>query len=239
VQRFFRELKTAAGIHSPNVVKVIAVGEQPVPYLVMERLEGQSLSELLRGRRALGLDKVVELVQHVGAGIAAAAAAGVIHRDIKPQNLFLHRGTWKVLDFGVARLAEHGDTLTSGQIVGTPAYMSPEQARGAPIDHRTDIYALAAVAYRAVCGQPPFQAREVADTIYRVVHTAPRRPSHIARVDIDVELVLAIGLAKRAELRFDSARELADAFAAARDGSLSSELRARGRAIPDPWARGT
>src|SRR5262249_2247064 len=135
VQRFMRELGLARNISSPNVVRVIEVGERPVPYLVMERLEGKSLSEILRGKRALSIDRGVDLVHQIGEGIAAAARAGVVHRDIKPQNLFLDHTTWKILDFGVARLAEHGETLTSGQIVGTPSYMAPEQARGASVDH--------------------------------------------------------------------------------------------------------
>jgi serine/threonine-protein kinase len=232
VQRFFRELRTAAQIRSPNVVDVIAVGEQPVPYLVMERLDGKSLAEILRGRRALAAERVVELVRQVAVGLAAAHAAGVIHRDIKPQNLIAHRNaTWKIVDFGVARLVEHGDTLTSGQVVGTPSYMAPEQARGAVIDARTDVYALAAVAYRALTGQPPFQSGEVAETLYRVVHSAPRRPSEIANVTGDVDAVLAIGLAKKPEARFASAVDLAAAIAAALAGTLPDDLRVRGRIL--------
>ena len=237
VQRFFRELTTAAGLSSPNVVRVIEIGERPVPFLVMERLEGKSLAELLRRRRTLPLDQLVELVRHVGTGLAAAAA-GVIHRDIKPQNLFSHHGVWKILDFGVSRLAEQGETLTSGQIVGTPAYMAPEQARGATVDHRTDLYALAAVAYRAHTGQPPFAARELADTLYRVVHTAPRRPSALVATSADLELVLAIGLAKQADQRFATAAELVDAFTQAGAGALAEPLRERGRRLvaANAWA---
>jgi len=235
-----RELATAAQIHSPYVVNVIEVGERPVPYLVMERLEGKNLSEILRGRRTLGLPRVVELVAHVGEGIAAAAAAGVVHRDIKPHNLFQHRDTWKILDFGVARFAEHGDTLTAGQIVGTPAYMSPEQARGGTVDHRTDLYALAAVAYRALTGQPPFAARDIADTLYRVVHTAPRQPSLLVALPRDVELVLAIGLAKKPDARFATAAELVAAFTAAATSTLPEPLRAHGAALEadGAWAAG-
>ena len=233
VQRFFRELKTAAGISSPNVVRVIEVGERPVPFLVMERLEGKSLAEILRGRRTLGIDKVVDLVRQVGEGLTAAANAGVIHRDIKPQNLFLHHRQLEDprLSASACRLAEHGDTLTSGQIVGTPSYMSPEQARGATVDHRTDLYALAAVAYRGLTGQPPFAAREVAETLYRVVHTAPRRPSELVTLTPDLELVLAIGLAKQADLRFGSAAELVDAFVHAATGTLARSLRDHGEAL--------
>ena len=241
VQRFFRELTTAAGISSPNVVQVIEIGERPVPFLVMERLEGKSLAEVLRRKRTLPADRVALLVREVGNGLAAAASAGVIHRDIKPQNLFSHHGVWKILDFGVSRLAESGETLTSGQIVGTPAYMAPEQARGATVDHRTDLYALAAVAYRALTGQPPFAARELADTLYRVVHTAPRRPSELVATSVDVELVLAIGLAKDADQRFATAAELADAFTQAATDALAEPMRERGRKLvaAGAWASGS
>jgi serine/threonine-protein kinase len=231
VQRFLRELKTAAEIHSPNVVNVIEVGDHPVPYLVMERLSGKTLSDVLRGRRTMAIDRVIDLVHQIGIGLTAAAAAGVIHRDIKPHNLFLHHGTWKILDFGVARLAEHGDTLTSGQVVGTPSYMAPEQARGGTVDYRTDLYALAAVAYRTLTGQPPFGSGEVAETLYRVVHTAPRRPSRLAKLPDDVDLVFAIGLAKLPGLRFGSAGELATAIAQAFDGTLPETVRERGRVL--------
>src|SRR6185436_10836333 len=120
----------------------------------------------------------------------------IIHRDLKPQNLFVASGTWKILDFGVSRVADTGDTLTAGHVVGTPGYMAPEQARGAAVDHRTDLYALAAIAYRVLTGHAPFSGGEIADLIYRVVHTAPGRPTVLAKLPADVDLALAIGLAK-------------------------------------------
>src|SRR5207253_1990003 len=104
----------AAGIDSPHVVRVLEVGEQPVPYLVMERLDGQTLAEILRSKRHLSTGDIVELLRQVGLGVAAAAAAGVVHRDLKPQNIFYDGGTWKILDFGVARAIDGGDTLTAG-----------------------------------------------------------------------------------------------------------------------------
>ncbi len=231
VQRFLRELRTAAGIRSPNVVEVVAVGDQPVPYLVMERLEGHTLSEILRGKRSLAADKVVDLVRQVGIGITAAAATGVVHRDLKPQNVFLSHGVWKILDFGVSRLHDHGDTLTQGQVVGTPSYMAPEQARGAAVDHRTDLYALAAIAYRALTGYPPFAAGEIAETLYRVVHTAPQRPSTLARVAPELDAVLAIGLAKDPADRFATAAEFAEAMRAAVAKTLGADVAERGKRI--------
>jgi eukaryotic-like serine/threonine-protein kinase len=229
VLRFLRELRTAAGIDSPHVVDVLEVGETPVPYLVMERLEGTTLGEVLRTRRALSPAEVVDLVTQIGAGITAAAAAGVVHRDLKPQNLFLHHGTWKILDFGVARAIDSGDSLTAGNIVGTPSYMAPEQASGQTVDHCTDLYALAAIAYRALTGHPPFAAGEIAETLYRVVHTRPRRPTDLMPgLPEEVDLVLAIGLAKRPADRFASATELATALADALDEELAIELRDQG-----------
>jgi len=232
VMRFFRELRTAAAIEAPNVVKVLEIGEHPVPYLVMERLEGRTLSDLLRSRRPMPSADVVELIRQVGAGIAAAAAVGVVHRDLKPQNVFRHGELWKVLDFGVARAGDHGDTLTAGQVVGTPSYMAPEQATGADVDHATDLYALAAIGYRALTGHAPHASGDLAETLYRVVHAAPRRPSDLApRLPHEVDLVLAIGLAKHPTDRFASATELADALADALSGQLSPPIRARGFAL--------
>ena len=231
VQRFLRELRTASAIDSRNVVRVIAIGEEPLPHLVMERLRGQDLAEVLREKRTLPHRQVIDLIRQVGDGITAAAAAGIIHRDLKPQNLYLTDTTWKILDFGVARAADHSDTLTSGQVLGTPAYMAPEQARGAALDHRADLYALAAIGYRVLTGHAPFAGREVADVLYRVVHAPPRRPTSLAKLPDDVDLVLAIGLAKRPAARFSTAAELADALAMALEGTLSEPVRARGREL--------
>jgi eukaryotic-like serine/threonine-protein kinase len=227
VQRFLRELKTAVTIDSPNVVRVLDFGAEPLPHLVMERLHGRDLSSILRDQRVLAFDKVVELIQQVGAGITAAAAARVVHRDLKPQNIFLDGATWKILDFGIARLEDLGDTLTSGHLVGTPAYMAPEQARGATVDHAADLYSLAAIAYRCLTGHAPFSGGELPDILYRVVHTPPRPASSLAKLPPDVDLVLAIGLAKDPRDRFATAGELAAALADALTGSLPESVRAR------------
>jgi serine/threonine protein kinase len=213
-------------------VCVIDVGEQPVPYLVMERLEGHTLGEILRERRVLLAGEVVELITQLAIGITAAAAAGVVHRDLKPQNVFRHHDAWKILDFGVARAVEHGDTLTAGQIVGTPSYMAPEQATGGEVDHRTDLYAIAAIAYRVLTGYPPFASTEIAEVLYRVVHTRPIRPSLLApELPPDVDLVLAIGLASRQADRFSTGAELVEALRDALAGQLAPSTRARAAAI--------
>jgi len=238
VQRFLRELRTASTLDSPNVVRVIEVGEEPLPHLVMERLYGRDLAAILR-ERAMSHAKIVDVLRQVGAGITVAGAAGIIHRDLKPQNVFLAGTTWKVLDFGVSRIADTGDTLTAGHVVGTPSYMAPEQARGDNVDHRADLYSLAAIAYRALTGHSPFSGVDLADLLYRVVHTAPRRPSSLAVLHEDADLVLAIGLAKDPNDRFAKAVELADALEVALAGQLGDALRARGRSLVNDgaWAR--
>jgi serine/threonine protein kinase len=195
---------------------------------------------VLRNQRALPAAEVVELVRHVGAGIATAAAAGIVHRDLKPQNVFQHHGSWKVLDFGVARAIDSGDTLTAGHVVGTPSYMAPEQASGGQVDHCTDLYALAAIAYRSLTGHPPYAAGEIAETLYRVVHTLPRRPSELAELPPEVDLVLAIGLAKSPTKRFTSAAEFADALYHAFAGTLPDAVRQRGALLErdGAWSTG-
>jgi len=235
VLRFLRELRTASGLISPHIVRVIDVGEQPVPYLVMEKLEGETLAEILRARKVTPTE-VVELVTQIGTGITTAAAAGIVHRDLKPQNVFCHgqaghHGVWKILDFGVARAMDSGDTLTAGHVVGTPSYMAPEQASGGTVDHLTDLYALAAIAYRALTGQPPFAGGEIAETLYKVVHTRPRRPTLLADLPAEVDLVLAIGMAKNPSQRFATARELVDALAGAFAGTLPEGVVDRGRSL--------
>src|SRR5690606_30037042 len=153
--RFLREARAAASLRSPHVASLLGVGTDgaSLPYLALERLRGQDLSQRLREQRRLSPPAVVELVQHAARGLDAAHAAGIVHRDIKPQTLFYARtpggSIWKLLDFGVSRFEDHQGTLTQGRVVGTPVYMAPEQARGEDTDHRADVYSLAAVAYRA------------------------------------------------------------------------------------------
>jgi len=244
VKRFEREAELARKVDSPHVARVVGTGFGPsgVPYVAMELLTGKDLAWHLRQKQRLRLSAVVELVQHAARALSAIREAGIVHRDLKPQNLVLEeragaRG-WKVLDFGVSRLEASGHTLTQGALVGTPAYMAPEQARMQNVDHRADVYSLAAVAYRALTGKPLFSAPDVASVLFQVVHDAPSAPSAFARMPDDVELVLAVGLAKSADDRFQRAEELASALAAAAAGKLDDETRAHARKVLErqPWS---
>ncbi|HEY8040593.1 MAG TPA: serine/threonine-protein kinase, partial [Polyangiaceae bacterium] len=137
---------------------------------------------------------------------------------------------WKILDFGVARLAGE-ETLTQDQIVGTPNYMAPEQANGAAVTHRTDLFALGVIAYRALTGRPAFEGETTAEILYKVVHAMPPRPGELVPLPPEVDLVLALALAKDPADRFDSAAELAQALDAASRGRLDAALRARAQRL--------
>src|SRR5439155_13924929 len=129
------------------------------------------------------LAELVELVRQIAAGLSAAHRAGVVHRDLKPANLFLVEkpgdDTWKILDFGVAKLRGSTGTLTQRAIIGTPGYMSPEQAQGREVDPRSDVFSLGAVLYRALTGRPAFSGPDLPQILFDIVYRCPTRPSEI------------------------------------------------------------
>ncbi|MEJ7603602.1 MAG: serine/threonine-protein kinase [Kofleriaceae bacterium] len=238
VERFLREVKVASTIDSPHVVRVLgaATPDDPFPYLAMEHLEGLTLGEILHKDTVLEPALLAGMVAQICSALELARDAGIVHRDLKPHNLMrTPDGTWKILDFGIALLA-HSATLTRDKIIGTPAYMAPEQAKGLLVDHRADIYALAAVLYRCLTGHVPFPASHTPAILYLVVNEMPERP----RVSPALEYVLALGLAKSPDARFQSARELAEAVRAAFANELPDELERRARELvrASPWHAG-
>lgn len=241
VERFLREAKATAAIPSSHVPRMVDVGTLPdgSPYLVLELLEGHDLGWHLRRSPALPLQQVVELVEHTAKALSAVRQAGVVHRDLKPANLFLTDTLprqWKVLDFGLSKLLG-ANSLTKDQAVGTPAYMSPEQVHGKDVDHLADLYALAAIAYRTITGRPPFVGDEIAKVLMDVLTKMPDSPSSFVKIPVEVELVLAIGLAKQKKNRFEKVEELASALRLASTGELDHKTRAKGWALlkQHPW----
>jgi serine/threonine-protein kinase len=239
VERFLREVRVIRGLRSPHVVRVLAASEEraEIPFLVMERLHGHDLAHHLRSGKMdpAALDAMLE---QVGSAVEEAWQHGIVHRDLKPQNLFLADGMgWKVLDFGIAALEESSGTLTQGKIVGTPAYMAPEQARGSRVDHRADVYALAAIVYRWLTGRPAISGKDLHNALYQTVHVMPQPPSSLATLHVDVDAALAIGLCKRPEDRWASVAELRAAVSAAIAGELDAATRARAARILEshPW----
>jgi serine/threonine-protein kinase len=188
-ERFAREVRAAARIIHSNVVTILDVGEhQGQPFLVMELLSGRSLAAELVERSQYGIVEACDLMSQAAAGLEAAHRAGVVHRDVKPANL--HRtaqGVLKVIDFGVAHVASEAARLTAvGTVVGTAAYLAPEQIGGLGGEPASDLYALGCVCYELLCGHPPFIG-SMPELIYQHLHQPPVPPSR-HRADIPGEL---------------------------------------------------
>ncbi len=216
-KRFLREARATAAIRHDNVVDVYAVEEfadnkRPLPFLVMDFIDGLSLQQQLDRTGPLEIPEVVAVGQQLAAGLTAAHAKGLIHRDIKPANILLERGSRrvKITDFGLARTTDDASLTQSGIIAGTPMYMSPEQAQGLPIDQRSDLFSLGSVLYVMCTGRPPFRAPSTLAVIKRVVDDDPRPIQEvIPEVPDWLVAVIAILLAKSPEDRFDSAAQVA------------------------------
>jgi serine/threonine protein kinase/Leucine-rich repeat (LRR) protein len=188
-QRFIREARAAAKVEDPHIVPIYDVGEERgVPWLAMPFLKGQSLAELLKQVKRLDSVLAIRLGVQVARGLAAAHAVGLIHRDVKPANIWVEPeggGRAKLLDFGLARdqtpLREPGDTTLTrtGAVLGTPAYMAPEQARGELLDARADLFSLGCVLYRAVTGRVPFQGSGMMGTLVALATQTPPAPHEV------------------------------------------------------------
>ncbi len=222
--RFFLEAKTAANIRHPGIVDVFDYGHDDAGrgYIVMEYLDGESLRARLRREKPLPLELALALGAQMASAVGAAHAAGVIHRDLKPDNLFLvpdpespGRARAKVLDFGLAKLTEtpeeHAGLTQSGNFVGTPLYMSPEQCRSnSNTDHRTDIYSLGCVLFEMVTGRPPFLDKSVGDLIIAHNATPPPVPSSLRQeIPSNLDSAIARALAKHPGDRFATMEEFA------------------------------
>ena len=215
-KRFLREARTSAAVRHENVVQVHEVAEQPLPYLVMEFIPGETLQQRLDRCGPLEAAEVVRIGRQIAEGLAAAHATDLIHRDIKPGNVLLEGGQHKVkiTDFGLARAADDASISQSGIIAGTPMYMAPEQALGNKLDQRADLFSLGSVLYQMVAGRAPFRATGTVAVLKRVAEDTPRSIREIIPetpqwlCDIISKLH-----AKNPDERFQSAREVADLLA--------------------------
>ena len=208
-ERFRREARIVARLQHPNIVAIYAVGEhEGQPFIAMEYIDGEPLSEGIRRRAAWGLHRKLMMGADLCAGLAFAHRAGVIHRDVKPSNLIVSNGsgTVRLLDFGIARGADVGATLNltmHGNIVGTLNYMSPEQITGQPLDHRSDIFAVGLVLYELLAYRQAFPGDNLATLTYRIVH-GTAQPLRELQPDLDDELCAVVerAMARAPEDRF-------------------------------------
>lgn len=213
-KRFLREARSSAKVRHEHIVHVYAVEEQPLPYLVMEFVPGETLQRMLDRVGPLETDEVVAIGRQLAEGLAAAHAQGLVHRDIKPANILIETGPHlcvKITDFGLARAADDASVTQSGIIAGTPMYMAPEQARGEALDHRADLFSLGSVLYTMASGRPPFRASNTLAVLKRVTEDTPR-PIREIIPEVPQWLCDIISQlhAKRPEDRIATAQEVAD-----------------------------
>ena len=213
-QRFTREARAAAAVTHDHVVTIHAVEEtNGLPYLVMQYVAGLSLQERLDQTGPLSLREILRIGMQTARGLAAAHAQGLVHRDIKPANILLENGVERVklTDFGLARAADDASLTQSGVVAGTPPYMSPEQAAGRPVDHRSDLFSLGSVLYAMCTGRPPFRAGTSMAVLKRVCEDTPRPIREINPEIPDWLAAIVEKLhAKDPAERFQSAEEVAE-----------------------------
>lgn len=222
-ERFSREVVATVQVRSPHVVQTLdhGVTESGVPYIVMELLEGQDLAKVLRVRKFLRPDEVQHVIEGVAAALSKAHERGIVHRDIKPANVFLcnasPRPFVKLVDFGIAKRLEDETMTATNALLGTPAYMSPEQMGSTrELDHRSDLWALAVLAFHCLTGAPPFRGAHVAGIAHSIFHEpTPRATAARPELPPAIDAWMERALARKPEDRFPSAREMADTLAIA------------------------
>jgi serine/threonine-protein kinase len=233
--RFLKEARAVSKLNHPNIAAVYDLGETDdgQPYIVMELVTGQTLGDVLAGP-GLSVAAAVEVIREVAEALSEAHAHGIIHRDVKPSNVIIgERGEVKVLDFGLAKQLDEDagtksraglDRTRSDVVIGTPLYLSPEQARGARVDPRSDLFALGALLYECVAGRPAFSGANVIEIGAQVIHFDPPPPSRFnPRVTSDLDRLVKRSLAKRPEDRFQTAEEFADELARVRSRLPASD----------------
>jgi serine/threonine-protein kinase len=243
--RFYREARASGVLAHPAIVPVFDVGEhEGAPFLVMEFVEGRTLADALKNGERFTLDRVCEIGQQLAEALGYAHRQGVIHRDIKPANILLTaRQVYgserpRITDFGIAKLMQ-SEITTTGQLLGTPAYMPPEQFTGAPIDGRADLFSLGVILYSLASGEQPFPGETMTAVSYKVVHTEPVPPAKLnPTIPAGLEAVILKCLAKNPANRYQTGEALAQDLAALRTNPNATALLALAPAAPasDPNA---
>jgi serine/threonine-protein kinase len=225
-ERFIREARLAARLEHPNVVQVFDVGhEQGVHYISMQYIEGKSLDAVLRERKKLSVGEALSTSKRVAVALAAAAKLGIVHRDIKPHNILISKdGVVKVADFGLAKDEDANRSISEpGVVMGTPYYMSPEQAKGEKVDHRSDLYSLGATLYHMLTGHRLYEGGSPVSIVLKQSGSEPPIPARQLEPSIPpgVEAVLTKLLEKDVAKRFQTADEAIRAFDALKQPAAS------------------
>lgn len=224
VERFYREAKAAGALTHPNIVTIHEVGqENDRHFLVMEYLDGQSLRDILQLQGALPLKETVEISLQMCEALSYAHSHGVVHRDVKPDNIhILPGGIIKLTDFGIARITAEPSITSQGQVFGTPSYMSPEQVASQAVDHRTDLFSMGITLYEMLTGRKPFVGDSVITITYNIMNSQPPMPVGVPPA---LQAILQKALAKDPNLRYQSA------------AAMSADLRAEKFSLAAPQSQ--
>src|SRR5437016_4410636 len=209
LRRFKNEARAAGVLNHPNIVTIYDAGKQDgIFYIAMEYIEGITLHALLAEKRVLTAEEVIELSRHICKGLDYAHASGIVHRDIKPANIMITpNGTVKIMDFGIAKAG--GGVTNTGQVLGTPNYMSPEQVKGRQLDGRSDLFSLGVILYEMLTGEKPFVGQNVTTIIYKIVNENPITPRDLdVTVHPGLSAIVTKALAKAPDDRYQTGADL-------------------------------
>ena len=238
IERFYREAKAAGTLTHPNIVTIYDVGEENERhYIVMEYLEGHSLREIQQMQGALPLKESMEIALQLCDALGYAHSRGVVHRDVKPDNVhILPGGIIKLTDFGIARITAEPSITAHGQVFGTPSYMSPEQVASHTVDHRTDIFSLGITLYEMLTGRKPFQGDSVITITYNIMNIQPPMP---VGVPPGLHAILQKALAKDVNMRYQNTAQMAADLKAEKYALESGNRTAQMERLPSTMSQGT
>ena len=214
LDRFKREAQVSAQLKHPNIVTIYDIGDADgLSYLAMEFIDGIGLDRVIANEGRVPIERAALLCAQVADALDFAHKNHVVHRDVKPANIMIEMGDRvKVTDFGIAKVMDSGDHLTmTGSLLGTPSYMSPEQARGSVLDGRSDLFAVGAILYELLCGQKAFRGDSITGLIFKIITEEPQAIEELlADTPPEVSRIVKKALAKAPEIRYQTGRELAD-----------------------------
>ena len=236
-ERLFREARSAGILSHPGIVTIYDVEQQgDLAYIAMEFVDGPTLDQMLSEAHAIPPERMFSILGQTAVALDYAHQKGIVHRDIKPANIMIARdGTAKITDFGIAKINAADQLTMTGNIVGTPHYMSPEQVQGQPVDGRSDQFSLAVIAFEMLTGEKPYSGEHLTTVVYKIVAEEPAAPHRLnPTIGIAIESVLRKSLSKKPDLRYATCQEFTGALEKACAGSKGWKTMPRGGSLNEP-----
>ena len=236
-ERLFREARSAGILSHPGIVTIYDVEQQgDLAYIAMEYVDGPTLDQVLSEAQPISPERMFSILGQTAVALDYAHQKGIVHRDIKPANIMIARdGTAKITDFGIAKITASDQLTMTGNIVGTPHYMSPEQVQGQPVDGRSDQFSLAVIAFEMLTGEKPYSGEHLTTVVYKIVAEEPAAPHRLnPTLGLAIESVLRKSLSKKPDLRYPTCQEFARALEQACAASKGWKTMPRGGSLNEP-----